>query len=242
MTPIYASNRIDLSGWYAYDQPEGDLVLWDGGLSRAKEYSRGGLWDYVKGHPVYRDPAWLDQLPNLPMFGHLDGDHFNVIDFPHVGLILPYLPSRPNGPQWSLESEDGGPLPFFVSVLNGPQMLETCDVASFVRCSILPEDKETSLRLARERGDQTMVRHPMSSWSLKRNPLFASVKSPPRQRCRIREVTIDDDGYVSQVSVWTNLAVFSPMYWGDHLPENKVFVPTEPLNVYIGEGIVLGYD
>lgn len=243
MTPIYASNRIDLSGWYAYQQPPGEVVLWDGGFNRVNDYSRVGIWSAITGQPIYRDPSWLAKLPQVPMYGHLDGDHFHVTDFPHVSTIQPFL--KLANPAWSLESEEGTPLPYFVSILNGPIMVADCDVASFVRCCILPEDRETSLLAAREMGDNTLMRHPMSVWALKRNPTYASTQRPPRVVSRIREVEIDNDGYVGRIHAWTNpetLATFYPMYWGDQYPENNVFVPTERMNLYIAEGIVLGYD
>jgi hypothetical protein len=148
-------------------------------------------------------------------------------------------------PVWSMEDQKGGPTQFFVSVLNGPVVCADAEVCDFVRCSILPENKMAALKEARERGDNALLRHPMSVWTLKRNPLYAAVHRPPRRVSRIREVQIDADGYVGQVTCWTTpetLATFYPMYWGDQFPENEAFKPTEKLNLYIERGIVLGYD
>lgn len=244
MTPIYASDRIDLSGWYLHDTPPGRLLLWDGGFNRTEDYSRVGLWDLTTGTKVFNDPDWLKQLPQIPMYGFLENDFFTVVDFPHVDVLRQLYST--DHPMCSLEADhSGGPTQFFVSVLNGPVVCAESEVCDFVRCSILPENAEAALAQARERGDTALVRHPLSFWTLKRNPLYASVHRPPCVSARIREVEIDNDGYVGEITCWTTpeaTASFFPMYNGDQFPESEVFKPTERINLYIEQGTVLGYD
>ena len=246
MTPIYASNRIDLSGWYAFQEPAGMLALWDGGVNRETVDSKLGIWCPMNGVPIYRDPEFLDRLPNIPMYGWVDDEGFTAMDFPHVDDALNLTGRLTDNQVFYLTQNDGSPLPFFAATMRADMVfssVENCN-ARFVGCRILPENKDESLRLAREMGPDTLVRHPLSRWSRQRNPFYASLGGPRPTQGRVREVKISE-GYVVEVSCWTTpqtIATLYPLYEGDQYPDREAFVPTAPINLYMTQGIVVGYD
>lgn len=245
MTPIYASDRLNASGWYAFQEPDGHLVIWDGGVNRDSPESEIGLWCPFSGMPVPRPASYLERLPTMPLYGWLEGDKFTVMDFPHIHDALNLTGRRTDNEVSCMTEADNTPLRFYRGILEAPNIFDADDCpAVFVRCCILPEDRQESRRVMREMGPATLIRHPYSRWSRQRNPLYASVGSPPHVPARVREITIVDD-HVDMVTCWTtpNTEItLYPLYEGDQFPDNKVFVPTSPINLYIAEGIVVGYE
>lgn len=244
MTPIYASNRLDASGWYAFQQPEGTLAIWDGGANRDGEQSTVGLWNAMTGEPIVRSASYLDRLPKMPMYGWIYKNKFWVTDFPHVEQILNITGRRTDNPVYYMVGADGSPVRFFLATLEAPNVLEDPDVAQFVNCRILPENKDAAREVFRAMGPGTLLRHPMSFWTRQRNPLYASVKQPHKTEARIREITVSG-GYVDTVTCWLtpeHLVSFYPMYDGDQYPDKEVFVPTNLINIYSEEGTIIGYD
>lgn len=255
MTPIYSSKRLDASGWYMFPQPKGELCVWDGGANRETPESEKGLWCPQTGTAFPRPAAFLDQIPKMPMYGWLEENHFHVMDFPHVEQVLNMTGRTTDNAVYYMSDKNGGPLHFFMSAMKGDEILGECEVASFVRCVILPEDMAEARRvidewcndLGRTDGVETnemLIRHPHSSWARTRNPLYATTQQPPLVKAFVRTLKLSN-GFIDEVECWTSpetvVTVF-PLYEGDQHPGNNVFIPKSQINLYIHEGTILGYD
>lgn len=241
MRPIYASNRINLSGWYAYKQPAGHPAIWDGGANRLGE--RTGLWCPITGAVIRRSNEWLNKLPNMPLDGTLEGDVLHVTSFPHVELLLGTIGRTTDNPVMYMANDNGGSIAFYQEAMEAMALLdgETC---KFVNCTILPDDQEASLFEFRLMGADAMCRHPYSSWCVARSPYYATNAAPKPVSGRVRTISIGSSGDIESIEAWVGVdhtINFVPLYFGDQIPD-AFFRQKQEIKLYILDNIVIGYE
>ncbi len=93
MTPIYATERANLSGWYAFKEPRGQYSIWDG---CGKFGMQTGFWCPFTGNIVDCNDSMPDNMPSIPAAGYLNGDEFCVLGFPDAEDVLPTLGGDPD--------------------------------------------------------------------------------------------------------------------------------------------------
>lgn len=243
MKPIYATSRVDISGWYAYTQPKGDYVIWDGGANRGGNGT--GLWEAETGSVVERSEEWLNKLPQMPLAGNLDGDVFMVTGFPDVEILLNRIGRTTDNAVFFMRREDNSPLQFHEYATKAAEFLDN-ETTRFVRCRILPEDKQAALTDFRMMGVEAIAVDPAAFWVPSRS-IFCVTNDPPTQvyeHATIREIVIEE-GEIDTVECWATPGTvmrFVPLYEGDDQPDNGVFKKRQDLTLYCRDNIVVGYE
>lgn len=243
MNPIFATNRVDISGWYAYREPPGQYVIWDGGANR--DGKNTGLWNPTTGEPIQRDAEWLNKLPQMPISGNLDGDVFNVTAFPDLEILLNRIGRTTDNAVFFMRREDGSPLQFHEYATKAAEFLDG-ETTRFVRCRVLPDDKEAALEEFRLMGPEGMATDPEAFWVPSRSVYHVTNERPEQvyTHATIREIIIEE-GEIQTVECWATPGTvmrFTPLYHGDEIPEHNVFKKREDLTLYCHQNIVVGYE
>jgi len=244
VTPIYASDRAQLQSWYAYRQPAGRYIIWDGGVNQSNTST--GLWCPFTGNIVDAPDKLIAGLPkDLVVAGYINGDRVTVVSFPHARDILPVTPYTKSMRYFYPDPEARAS--FMDEILHGPELLEgtSCDMVDVEQ---LPEDNLAALAHLRERyGLDGVARHPWSVWTPKRSCHFASTFPPNAVRdCKIREIVCEDQmNLIDYVQVWATIEYtlnVIPLYPGDDEVDCDFWKIHKPITLYsIGDHIV-GYE
>lgn len=240
MNPIYATPRIDLSGWYAFECPNGVPVIWDGGMTPTMDC----LYNAYTLEPV--KCPWLNELPNTPLVGWMTKDEFIAFDSPHPSILAYLLPLEvmPNIKFCAAHGDIELPAPFFYTL----NMIE--DLGGRVTTpgiTILPENRELAFEKFQElhvEADQ-YARSPIGPWVPRLCPLFAcSVKPPIRKYARLRDYELDEDGEVCLLEFWVGVSKtieVEPLYRPDLQPE--LFERKSAYTLYLSPyEEVIGYE
>lgn len=247
MTPIFASNRAQVQNWYAYQHPQGRVVIWDGGINRSRVAT--GFWCPITGNIVDVDDSLPAKMPKVCLFGHLnsDNDRLTVTGFPHVNEIMPIVTdSAVFTPVQYFYDDPQARASFMDEVLYGPDFLKgtPCDTIDVHQ---LPEDPQLALEELRSLGPDAVARHPWSVWSVKRSCHFVTNAKPVRyDSCRIREIVCSEDlQLVDFVEVWRTVEVLDrviPMYPGDDSVDTDFWVNKKRITLYTFGDYVVGYE
>lgn len=245
MTPIYASNRAKIAGWYVFSQPLGRYVVWDGGIGRS-HYSTG-VWCALTGNIVDVSDEVAESLPDCCVAGYLYGDEIEVIGFPHIydisktastipGLNIPYVYDA--APTWRAAFVD--------EIIEAEKLLEgSC--CRLVSLEALPDNDALALKRFREMGPDLVARHPWSIWTFKRSAHFVANVPPERvETAVVREIVVAEQlELVDFVSVWGRLDILDkviPLYPGDDDVNCPIWRKRNIITTYkIGDQIV-GYE
>jgi len=191
MTPVYASDRSQVQNWYAYDEPNGRYVFWDGGTNRSRVAT--GFWCPITGNIVDAPDKMLAAMPPVCLCGHIQDDRMIVTGFPHVTDIMPVVSdSAVFNPVQYFYPDPEARASFTDEVLIGPDLIEgsPCEL---VRVIQLPEEQADALETFRSLGPNAVARHPFSVWTTKRSVHLVANAQPLRiDHCRIREIVCEE--------------------------------------------------
>ena len=234
MTPIYATHRANLSGWYAFKEPPGQYVIWDG---CGQFGMQTGFWCPFTGNIVDCNDSMKGKMPNIPAAGYLHGDEFCVLGFPDAEDVLPTLGGDPDlimdfidrpGIQINASMYD--------EIMDADRVLEGTN-AYYVDWTPLPYGKENAYHEFRMMGSDAVCRHPRSWWSSQRSVHYAANASP--EQCaegRVREVHVDEPlGLIDYVTVWITPepeVKVIPLYEGDDELDCKLWTPKERITLF----------
>ncbi|MCP4896279.1 MAG: hypothetical protein GY906_04825 [bacterium] len=243
MTPIYATQRADLSQWWAYKVPEGRSAIWDGGIHDRTDIT--GLWCPVTGNKIDAPDSLLRDLPATCLYGMVDGDHFHVTGFPHIRTLLHMFPLCPYEPKLAYPETKVLRATFLDEFMAAPELLPDC--CSFVTPTTLPDHKIDALDALNDLGEQYVARHPSASWTVERSCLLASIVQPETVRqARVREISLDNDlDIVDFITAWSTvecLETFYPLYMHDDDPYLDIWKPKTRVTLYLHAGEVIGYE
>jgi hypothetical protein len=244
MTPIYATTRAQLAGWYAYHQPGGRYVIWDGGINTMQTST--GLWCPFTGNIVDAPDALLKNLPELCVAGYMHGEEIIVTSLPHPDEILPVSPFTRKLKYFDFVDPHVR-VPFLEEVIYGPELLAGTS-CRMVDVEQLPDDDTAALaHLIGRYGVDGVARHPWSTWTPKRSSHMATTLPPIKiENCRIREIHCTDQmNLIDFVQVWATIEQtmnVTPLYPGDDEVESDFWTIHKPITLYsIGDQIV-GYE
>src|SRR6056297_3337986 len=88
MTPIYASNRANIAGWYAFNMPpDSRRAFWDGGAGK-RDQGATGFWCPYSGNIVDASDKLIESMPKTALDCALEGDEVIVTGFPKVQFMI----------------------------------------------------------------------------------------------------------------------------------------------------------
>jgi hypothetical protein len=256
MTPIYASDRSDISGWYAYDfPPEGRRVFWDGGVGKRDQLATG-FWCPYTGNIVDAPDRLVSSMPDIALECILHGNDVLVTGFPRIEYLTGFNGSNLGSAVMSetpgandvryLYDDPQDRANFIDEITIGPEMLEgtPCRV---IQVEQLPDDKHAALDYFRERFPLGIARHPMSIWTPLRTVFaVANIKPGEPYLGRVREINLRDSmEVIESVSVWVTIEKelkVQPLYPGDDDPDCPFWKLKSPITLYCMEDLVIGYE
>lgn len=225
MIPFYASNRATVAGWFAYEIPPGDRLLWTGDdMITIPSHRRIAVPDKVK-----------NTLPNMYLVGFLDGEDFTVEAVPPRSFVTEF--QKVYKPRTSVLTTVGleGTASFY-------QELEAADKATLhptVGIHILPDDPVAALDAFKSLGNNWLARHPESEWGVIRSPLLLSPARP------LHEAVAEVIKYDPYTCIYTAFSVsgrtykFTPIYVQD---VNRAIPLGTILHLFLNNDEVLGYE
>lgn len=247
MTPIYASNRADVAGWYAYNLPlYGRRALWDGGVG-PRGQGATGFWCPYTGVIIDAPDKLLERMPNVALECFIVDDEVLVTGFPEleklVGVVLKSLPQQT---VQEVHVGYGNSVSFLDEIVSGPDLLEgtPCRVVPVEK---LPDDRVDALGYFRENYRNGLARHPMSIWTPMRTVFYMANAAPLEvHQGRIREIfhhnTLE---VIDYVMVWATVEKemkVLPLYRGDNQTECPLWKMKSHITLYCVKDMVIGYE
>ena len=249
MTPIYASNRAKIAGWYAYDLPTNPQtsrrVFWDGGVGR-RDSGATGFWCPYTGNIVDAPDRLLGAMPRVCVDGYLIGDEVIVTGLPKVEDFVGVVVEAFTDETDYLYDEPGLRGNFADEILRGDELLGD-GPCRMIRVEQLPEDDHAALDYFREKYPFGAARHPLSAWSPYRSAmLVANVATKPIYSGRVREIHHSENlNLIDFVTVWATVEKemkVIPLYPGDSEPDCPFWKIKSPITLYCVEDLVVGYE
>lgn len=247
MTPIYASNRACLSGWYVYNLPTvGMRVFWDAGAGK-RDNGETGFWDPYSGVAVDAPDDTLNNMPNICLDCILKHDgNVVVTGMPSPAFLDKIMDESKIGSIESLYDDEQNRPSFFDELTMGRDLLEGT-VCSMVEVTQLPHDDAAALSTFRSEFGDGLARHPWSVWSAYRSAWFAANYQPTKiEGARVRKVKLDKDKEsVESVDVWATPErelKLTPLYIGDDDPDCPLWKIKQTLTLFCVEDIIIGYE
>lgn len=247
MTPIYASNRADVAGWYAYTPPiYARRAFWDGGVGK-RDQGATGFWCPYSGNIIDAPDKLIDNMPSVALDCALDGDEVVVTGFPKVEYMVGVAGREVT--EVNLDYMYEGPeqrANFVDEITKGAELIEgyPCRVVGVEK---LPDDKHDALDYFRENYPYGVCRHPMSVWSPLRTVFMMANAQPEKvHEGRVREIFHHEDmDLIDYVTVWATIEKelkVVPMYVGDNLGECPFWKTKRTITLYCVEDLVIGYE
>jgi hypothetical protein len=247
MTPIYASNRADVSGWYAFDVPLGGRrAFWDGGVGK-REQQATGFWCPYHGNIVDVPDRVARNMPPVGLDCVIVGDEVLVTGFPKVVHMHGVIDGEPEMEAVKYLYDDPSKVGNFIDELTIGEELIDGSVCRMVSVEKLPDDKYAALDYFREKYPYGVARHPMSVWTPLRTVHYAA-NMPPETvyEGRVREIYHTDDiETIDYVNVWATIEKelkVVPLYKGDNETDCPFWKIKTPITLYCVEDVVIGYE
>ncbi len=246
MTPIYASERATIQGWYAYDVPRySRRAFWDGGVGK-RDNGATGFWCPYTGVIVDAPDKIIKAMPNICLDCALDGDDVIVTGFPRVGEILGMITDAFSKEVRYIYDEPGLIANFMDEVAYGADMLvgSPCTMVSVEK---LPEDRGPALDYFRQHYPFGIVRHPYSAWTPVRTVFMATNMRPETTyEGRVREIYHHDGlDLIDFVTVWGTVEKelkVVPLYQGDDACDCPFWKIKGRIKLFTVEDLVVGYE
>lgn len=247
MTPIYASNRADVSGWYAYNVPTyARRVFWDGGAGK-RDQQATGFWCPYTGNIVDAPDKLIQSMPRVALDCAIDGDEVIVTGFPKVEYLISSVGAQVEPLDLDYMYDNPGQWGNFMDeITRGVDLLgdSPCTVVSVEK---LPDDKDDALAYFRKNYPYGLARHPYSVWSPLRTVfLMSNVRPVTVHEGRIREIFhCEDFDLIDYVSVWATIEKelkVIPMYHGDNEGDCPFWQSKKPITLFCVEDLVVGYE
>ena len=240
MNPTFATNRVDLSGWFAFPCSDGTPVIWDGGVNP----DMNCLFNTHTLEPIECD--WIDELPPIPLVGWLEGDQFVATDSIHPDVLRDILPIQTWPEEFIFLCSRGSlylPAPFYYSIyyiesLGGRVVTP--------QITTLPENADAAKEMFQQLHEEAdhYARHPNSPWYPTLSPVFVCSLAPPIKRyARLRDFTVGSEGEVVELEFWVGVSQTvktPPLYIPDFEPGNLTKKGAFTL-YYATNGEILGY-
>jgi len=234
VTPIYMTDRANLSGWYAFKEPRGKYVIWDG---CGKFGMQTGFWCPFTGNIVDCNDGMPAKMPSIPAVGYLHGDEFCVLGFPDAEEVLPLLGQDPDiimdfidRPGTQVQAS------MFDEIMDADRVLEGTN-AYYVDWTPLPDAQPWAFHEFRMMGSDALCRHPRSWWSSQRSVHYGANSEPPYSwKGRVRDVIVDEPlGLIDYVTVWANPekeVKVTPLYEGDDELDCPLWTPKQEITLW----------
>lgn len=246
MTPVYASNRAEIGGWYAFDLvDDGRRVFWDGGIGQ-RQQGATGFWCPYSGNIVDAPDKMIDAMPDVALDGCIHDGEFLVTGFPKINHFSTVI--QPDDDIVRYIYRDPTKLANFADeILYGPELIEDSPVCRMVRVEQLPDDHVAALDTFRDKYPHGIARHPQSVWSPHRSRyIMANLRPDGFSSGRVREIhhseTMD---YIDFVTVWATIEKelkVVPLYGDDHNPDCPFWKVKQRITLFTVEDLVIGYE
>lgn len=247
MTPIYASERAKLSGWYAYQIPDDTSrrIFWDGGVGK-REAGATGFWCPYSGNIVDVPDGFAAKMPNVCIDGYLHDGEIIVTGLPKVEDFVGVVVDAFTDETRYLYDEPGLRGSFADEIHRGDELLGD-GPCRMVRVEQLPDDDHAALDFFREKYPFGAARHPLSSWTPFRScRLVANIGANPIHTARVREIHQHPElNLIDFVTVWATVEKelkVIPLYEGDAEPDCPFWKLKSPITLYTVEDVVIGYE
>lgn len=247
MTPIYASDRANIAGWYAFNMPPGSRrAFWDGGEGKRGQEATG-FWCPYEGTIIDAPDDLIEKMPKVALDCVVHNGEVIVTGFPRIEFMV--TESGENLKRLDLDyvqTVDGSAATFIDELSIGEDLLEGTP-CRLVHVEKLPDDREEALEYFRENYRIGVCRCPQSVWSpLRSCYMMVNIKPESVYQGRVREV-IREEAFdtVDYVTVWAgpekelNLV---PLYDGDDDPDCPLWKPKNKITLYCVEDLVVGYE
>jgi hypothetical protein len=247
MTPIYASDRANVEGWYAYQPPVfSRRVFWDGGVGK-RDQGATGFWCPYSGNIVDAPDKLIEAMPSVALDCAVEGNEVIVTGFPKVEYMSDVAGDELTEVDLDYLLADPIKTASFMDEIElGEELLEgtPCRLISVEK---LPDDRDDALAYFREHYPYGVCRHPYSSWTPLRSVyMMANVKPETVREGRIREIFHSEGTEViDYVTVWATIEKelkVLPLYHGDNEGDCQFWQPKQPITLYCVEDLVVGYE
>lgn len=247
MTPIYASNRAKIAGWYAFLIPDDSTrrVFWDGGVGKRMSGATG-FWCPYTGNIVDAPDSLLKAMPNVCMDGYLTDDEVIVTGLPKVEDFVGVVVDAFTEETRYIYDEPGLRASFIDEIAYGNELFNG-GPCRMVQVEKLPDDPHVALDRFRENYMNGLVRHPLSAWTPYRScRMMGNVTTKPVKTGRVREIVINEDqNFIEFINVWATVEKemkVTPLYEGDENPDCPLWKIKSPITLYCVEELVIGYE
>lgn len=248
MTPIYASSRAKIAGWYAFNLPpdgESRRAFWDGGVGK-REHNATGFWCPYTGNIVDAPDKFVGSMPPVCMDGYIFNDEFICTGMPKVDDFIGIVVEAFTDEVDYLYKEPGLRANFADEIHRGDNLFGNSP-CRMVRVEQLPDDDHAALDRFREAYPFGCARHPLSAWSPHRScRLVANIRTEPIYTGRVREIVRHESiDAIDFVNVWATVEKelkVIPMYEGDSDLDCPFWKLKSPITLYTVEEIVIGYE
>lgn len=247
MTPIYASDRANVSGWYAYNLPvNARRAFWDGGAGK-REQQATGFWCPYSGNIVDAPDKLIESMPGVALDCAIAGDDVIVTGFPKVEFMVGVSGNEVSEVDLDYLYDYPEQRANFVDELSRGESLLEGTPCQVVRVEKLPDDKDDALAYFRQNFPYGLARHPFSVWSPLRTVfLMANIQPETVHEGRIREIFHTEDmDLIDYVTVWATIEKelkVIPMYQGDNEGDCPFWQSKQPITLYCVEDLVVGYE